>query len=87
MSWYVKRTLFRCCENGERISQCYHRPRCARQGAVFGRVVTGWTGPIRSERQAGREAAAWQSAGWATVIMPSSRDVRAAVRAWEASRR
>jgi hypothetical protein len=24
----------------------------------------GWTGPIRSERQANREASAWRDAGW-----------------------
>jgi hypothetical protein len=51
------------------------------------RMKTSWTGPIRSERQAGREADAWTDAGWSAEVVPSSPEVRAEVRAWERSRR
>ena len=43
----------------------------------------GWTGPIRSSRQAQREAAAWQSIGWTAEVVVSTPEVKAAVRAWE----
>ena len=43
----------------------------------------GWTGPIRSERQAGREAEAWQSVGWFAEVVPSTAEVRAQARAWQ----
>ncbi len=44
---------------------------------------TGWTGPIRSERQAHREAAAWRDAGWIADIVQSTPEIRAEVRVWE----
>jgi hypothetical protein len=44
---------------------------------------TGFTGPIRSEQQAGREVAAWQEAGWEAVALPNTAEVRAEVKAWE----
>ncbi len=50
-----------------------------------GRVC--WTGPIRSTRQAKREQAAWQQAGWAAEVLPSTPEVLAQVRAWERSKR
>lgn len=43
----------------------------------------GWTGPIRSERQADREVAAWQSIGWDARREVSTPEVRAEVRTWE----
>lgn len=46
-----------------------------------GRV--GWTGPIRSDRQAQREADAWLDAGWEAEVHPSTPAVKAEVRAWE----
>lgn len=42
-----------------------------------------WTGPIRSEKQADREATAWREAGWVAEVVPSSAAVRAEVRSWE----
>lgn len=45
--------------------------------------VTGWTGPIRSERQAGREADAWRAAGRVAEVLPTSPEVRAEVGAWD----
>lgn len=42
----------------------------------------GWTGPIRSEKQAQKEAAAWTDAGWTAEVVPSTPEVRSAVRAW-----
>jgi hypothetical protein len=69
MSYYVKRT------------------RPARADDNLRRVVDGikigWTGPIRSERQAGRETAAWQDAGWTAELVKSTPAVRAEVRAWQ----
>jgi hypothetical protein len=48
-----------------------------------------YVGPIRSARQAGREAEAWNDAGreaenppYNAVVMLSTPEVRAAVRAW-----
>ena len=46
----------------------------------------GYVGPIRSAKQAGKEAAAWVSAGWQAWVLESSPEVRAEVRAWERSR-
>lgn len=48
---------------------------------------TSWTGPIRSERQAGREADAWQSEGFTTEIIPSSESVRRDVRNWDRAKK
>jgi hypothetical protein len=53
--------------------------------APTGRI--GWTGPIRSERQARREADAWRGSGWSAVVRPTSPEVRAKVRAWEKAKR
>jgi hypothetical protein len=46
-----------------------------------------YVGPIRSERQAHRERDAWESAGRPAVVLVSTPAVRAAVRAWEKSKR
>lgn len=46
---------------------------------------TAWTGPIRSPRQAGKEADAWRSVGWDAEVVPSTPAVRAEVRAWQKS--
>ena len=43
----------------------------------------GWTGPIRSRRQAEREAQAWRDAGWFADVLPNTPDVRTQVRAWQ----
>jgi hypothetical protein len=86
MSFYVRREQIIPCANGVRVSTCYHVPRCSQIGGVFGRLRTGWTGPIRNERQAQRERGAWDSAGWTARVVPSSATVRAEVRAWEAGR-
>lgn len=43
----------------------------------------GWTGPIRNDKQAEREATAWRDAGWAAEVHPSTPEIRAQVRAWE----
>ena len=43
----------------------------------------GWTGPIRSRRQAEREAQAWRDAGCLADVLPNTPDVRAQVRAWQ----
>jgi hypothetical protein len=48
----------------------------------------GWTGPIRSERQAYRERDAWLSVeGWDAVVVESTPRVRAEVRDWTRHRR
>lgn len=44
---------------------------------------TGWTGPIRSFRQARREYSAWEDAGWDAKIEDNTPQVRAEVRAWQ----
>lgn len=49
---------------------------------VVGRKV-GWTGPIRSERQAEREAQAWREAGHSATVEPSTPDVRKRARTWQ----
>lgn len=46
----------------------------------------GWTGPIRSAVQAGREQAAWASAGWTAEVVEYTAEVKAEVRAWERSK-
>jgi hypothetical protein len=46
----------------------------------------GWTGPIRSDRQAQREAQAWTDAGWTATVEPSTPEIRAEVRKWETQR-
>lgn len=43
----------------------------------------GWTGSIRSRRQAEREAQAWRDAGWFADVLPNTPDVRKQVRAWQ----
>jgi hypothetical protein len=43
----------------------------------------GWTGPIRSERQAGREVPAWENCGRTAEKLASTPRVRADVRAWD----
>ena len=43
----------------------------------------GWVGPIRSEKQAHKEAAAWQSCGWESEVCASDPFIRALVRDWE----
>jgi hypothetical protein len=48
---------------------------------------TSWTGPIRSEDQAHREAEAWESAGWRCVVHESSPAVRARVYRWNRAKR
>ena len=45
----------------------------------------GWVGPIRSARQAQREVDAWESAGWSAEARPSSVEVKAQVRSWQAA--
>ena len=44
-----------------------------------GRV--GYVGPIRSKRQAERERLAWVESGFSAVVLPSTPEVRAVVRA------
>lgn len=55
-------------------------------GSVRGERV-GWTGPIRSERQADREVAAWREAGWTAEKLESCPRVRALVRTWVRERK
>lgn len=51
------------------------------EGRKAGEV--GWVGPIRSEAQAKKEAAAWDSTGnFTAVVHPSTPEIRSAVRAW-----
>jgi hypothetical protein len=53
----------------------------------------GWTGPIRSARQAERERAAWTAysyrspAAFTAEVLESTPEVRAVVRAWQKARR
>ena len=44
---------------------------------------TGWTGPIRSLRQATRENIAWRNAGWTATVEPSTPEIRRQIREWE----
>ena len=85
-TWYVKRTRWAPCENGDRVATCHHVPRCGpiRPGRdqPFGRWRHGWT-RVRGDRQAAREAAAWGKLGWTTLTLPTSPDTRALVRIWE----
>lgn len=46
----------------------------------------GWTGPIRSPRQAEKEKQAWIAAGWTATTMPSTPKVRRQIREWERAR-
>jgi hypothetical protein len=46
----------------------------------------GWTGPIRSERQARKEQSAWESVGWVAWVEESTPAIRAEVRAWQKAR-
>ena len=85
-SFYVKRRLWEPCRFGDRVSQCYHNPRCGQVkpgDGTFGRWREGWTGPIRGAAQAVREVSAWRTAGWEAEYVLSSATVRAQVRAWE----
>jgi len=47
----------------------------------------GWVGPIRSERQAEKEKAAWESCGWVAWVEPSTPEIKATARAWQRERR
>ena len=84
-SSYVRRERWEVCLYGP---HCPHRPLCTDPSgdghpAKSGRVRVGWVGPIRSPRQARREAAAWQSAGWAAEVVPATPEARREVRAWQ----
>lgn len=46
----------------------------------------GWTGPIRSERQARKEVTAWESAGWVAWLEEATPAVRREVKAWQRER-
>lgn len=46
----------------------------------------GYTGPIRSKRQAQREVDAWSAAGWNAQLLNSTPEVRRAVRCWQRER-
>lgn len=49
-----------------------------------------FTGPIRTERQAQREAAAWNDSTegeWVATVEPSTPTLRAEIRAWEKSKK
>jgi len=85
--FYVKRRQWVDCTYGERVSQCYHSPRCGfmrpGQALPFGHWKEGWTGPIRGINQANREVAAWRQADWEATYVLTSNTVRAQVRAWE----
>jgi hypothetical protein len=50
---------------------------------VRGDGKLGYTGPIRSDRQAAKECAAWVEAGWSAEVIESTREVRAEVRVWQ----
>lgn len=69
MSFYVKRERF-VGQTGRQICWPQH-------------IRIGWTGPIRSARQAERERAAWVNAGWAATVEQSTPEVRKQVRDWE----
>jgi hypothetical protein len=48
---------------------------------------SGWVGPIRSERQAAKEAAAWESdGGWVAWVEESTPAIKCEVRAWQKAR-
>lgn len=88
MSFYVARKRWVVCHFGTKVSQCYHNPRCGyleagNWSSSFGSWQEGWTGPIRSERQADREAQAWVTAGWHAERVASTPEIRAQVRAWQ----
>jgi hypothetical protein len=90
-TYYIRRTRWEPCQFGDRVATCYHDPRCGpmmaapvdRPGdAPFGRARTGWT-RVRGGTQAGREAAAWRTAGWTTDTVRTSPQVLAEVREWQ----
>lgn len=45
----------------------------------------GWTGPIQTHSQAGREVDAWRQAGWEAHALVSTPEIKAQVKAWEKS--
>jgi hypothetical protein len=47
----------------------------------------GWTGPIRSPKQAEKERQALENAGWTAEVVPSTPEVRKQIREWERSKR
>jgi hypothetical protein len=51
------------------------------------RLTLGYTGPIRTAKQAAKEAEAWVSAGWKAWVLESSSEVRAEVRSWAKARK
>lgn len=51
--------------------------------SFYVRRTGGFTGPIRSSRQAEREAAAWRSCGQHATVEPSSPKLRREVRDWQ----
>ncbi len=61
----------------ERRNPSYYVKRTREDGYV------GWTGPIRSEARAKREAALWREGHWGAEVVASSTESKAAVRAWE----
>lgn len=68
MSYYVKRTALRTYHTGVR---------------QVTRGDVGWTGSIRSLRQARREQKAWEETGnWRAEVLDNTPAVRAQVRAW-----
>jgi hypothetical protein len=86
--WYVRRERFEECAAAHthgryQPQRCPHRPRCTMTEAGFGQARTGWTGPLRSPRQADRETAAWTEAGWQAGPVRSTPEVREQVRAWQ----
>jgi hypothetical protein len=58
-----------------------------REGTATQPARVGWTGPVRSERQARREVAAWESVGWVAWAEESTPAVKAEVRAWVKARK
>jgi len=86
--YYVKRWRWVLCEvsdtpRARRPQQCPHEPRCQPDAGGFGRLVTGWVGPVRSLAQARREVAAWLAAGWQSDHWPATAERKAEVDAWQ----
>lgn len=46
----------------------------------------GWTGTLPTIARAQAEAQAWRDEGWSTEVLEATRDIRAQVRAWQASK-
>lgn len=65
----------------------YVKRSCVQEFAASGAAVNrqGWTGPIRYERHAEREAAAWITAGWTAEVVASSPAIVREVRTWQAN--